>query len=103
MGGVWIIYSSLRIWVLVFNLLTAHQFTIVWSCCSFLDTYLTTYLYPLTSVIPSPSSVINKSASNSPSVYQGFMNKVFQEFLHHFIIVYNDDILIYYRNQVEHR
>ncbi|XP_016371099.1 LOW QUALITY PROTEIN: RNA-directed DNA polymerase homolog [Sinocyclocheilus rhinocerous] len=41
--------------------------------------------------------------ANSPSVFQGFMNKVFQEFLHCFVIVYIDDILIYSRNLAEHR
>ncbi len=36
--------------------------------------------------------------SNTPSVFQGFMNEVFREFLHRFVIVYIDDILIYSRN-----
>lgn len=31
------------------------------------------------------------------------MNKVFQEFLHQFVIVYIDEILIYSQNQAEHR
>lgn len=41
--------------------------------------------------------------ANSPSVFQGFMNEVFQEYLHHFIIVNIDDILIYSRNLAKHR
>ncbi len=41
--------------------------------------------------------------SNSLSVFQGFMNEVFREFLHQFVIVYIDDILIYSRNLAEHR
>ncbi len=41
--------------------------------------------------------------SNSPSVFQCFMNEVFWEFLHQFMIVYIDDILIYSRNLAEHR
>ncbi len=41
--------------------------------------------------------------SNSPSVFQGYMNEVFREFLQQFVIVYIDDILIYSRNLAEHR
>ncbi len=41
--------------------------------------------------------------SNSPSVFQEFMNEVFREFHHDFVIVYIDDILIYSRNLAEHR
>ncbi|KAL0192201.1 hypothetical protein M9458_010497, partial [Cirrhinus mrigala] len=40
--------------------------------------------------------------SVSPSVFQTFMNEVFQEFLHRFVVVYID-ILIYSRNMAEHR
>lgn len=38
----------------------------------------------------------------SPSVFQRFKNEVFREFLHHFIIIYIYDILIYSRNLDEH-
>ncbi|KAI2667363.1 Transposon Tf2-11 polyprotein [Labeo rohita] len=41
--------------------------------------------------------------SISPSVFQTFMNEVFREFLHRFVVVYIDDILIYSRNLAEHR
>ncbi len=41
--------------------------------------------------------------SNSPSIFQCFMNEVFREFLHQFVMVYIDDILIYSRNLAEHR
>ncbi|KAL0166278.1 hypothetical protein M9458_038122, partial [Cirrhinus mrigala] len=41
--------------------------------------------------------------SISPSVFQMFMNEVFRELLHRFVIVYIDDILIYSRNMTEHR
>ncbi len=41
--------------------------------------------------------------SNAPSVFQEFKNEVFREFLHRFVIVYIDDILIYSRNLADHR
>ncbi|KAL0172895.1 hypothetical protein M9458_033206, partial [Cirrhinus mrigala] len=41
--------------------------------------------------------------SISPSVFQTFMNEVFREFLHQFVVVYIDNILIYSRNLAEHR
>ncbi|KAL0151004.1 hypothetical protein M9458_053517 [Cirrhinus mrigala] len=41
--------------------------------------------------------------SISSSVFQTFMNEVFREFLHRFVVVYTDDILIYSRNMAEHR
>ncbi|KAI2654616.1 Transposon Tf2-8 polyprotein [Labeo rohita] len=41
--------------------------------------------------------------SISPSVFQTFMNKVFWEFLHPFVIVYINHILIYSWNLAEHR
>ncbi len=40
---------------------------------------------------------------NAPSVFQGFMHEVLREFLHRFVIVYIDDILIYSRSLAEHR
>ncbi|KAL0199209.1 hypothetical protein M9458_007749, partial [Cirrhinus mrigala] len=40
--------------------------------------------------------------SISPSVFQMFMNEVFREFLHRFVVVYID-ILIYSRNMAKHR
>lgn len=40
--------------------------------------------------------------SNSPSVFQRFMIKVFQEFLHQFVIVHIYDILIYSWNLDDH-
>ncbi|KAI2654630.1 ORF V: Enzymatic polyprotein [Labeo rohita] len=41
--------------------------------------------------------------SISPSVFQTFMNEVFRELLHRFVMVYIDDILIYSWNQADHR
>ncbi|KAL0167181.1 hypothetical protein M9458_039025 [Cirrhinus mrigala] len=47
--------------------------------------------------------VMPYSLSISPSVFQTFMNEVFREFLHRFVIVYINDILIYSRDMAEHR
>ncbi|KAL0198834.1 hypothetical protein M9458_007374, partial [Cirrhinus mrigala] len=41
--------------------------------------------------------------ANSPSIFQNFMNEIFRDFLHHFVIVYIDDILIYSCDLQEHR
>ncbi len=40
---------------------------------------------------------------NAPSIFQDFMHEVLREFLHRFVIVYIDDILIYTRSPAEHR
>ncbi len=40
---------------------------------------------------------------NAPSVFQDFMHEVLREFLHQFVLVYIDDILIYSRSMAEHR
>ncbi|MGL5583251.1 MAG: reverse transcriptase/ribonuclease H family protein, partial [Cetobacterium sp.] len=40
--------------------------------------------------------------SNSPSVFQNYMNEIFREYLNKFVIVYIDDILIYSHHQEEH-
>ncbi|KAI2646638.1 Transposon Tf2-8 polyprotein [Labeo rohita] len=47
--------------------------------------------------------VMPYSLSISPFVFQTFMNGVFWEFLHRFVMVYIDDVLIYSRNMDEHR
>ncbi|KAK3570478.1 hypothetical protein QTP86_019826 [Hemibagrus guttatus] len=39
---------------------------------------------------------------NAPSVFQDFIHEVLREFLHRFVLVYIDDILIYSRNLAEH-
>uniref|UniRef100_A0A8C2GHW3 Gypsy retrotransposon integrase-like protein 1 n=1 Tax=Cyprinus carpio TaxID=7962 RepID=A0A8C2GHW3_CYPCA len=40
---------------------------------------------------------------NAPSVFQDFIHEVLREFLHKFVLVYIDDILIYSRSLTEHR
>ncbi|KAL0154173.1 hypothetical protein M9458_050520 [Cirrhinus mrigala] len=44
-----------------------------------------------------------RAGDECPSVFQTFINEVFREFLHQFVVVYIDDILIYSRNLAEHR
>ncbi|KAK3559058.1 hypothetical protein QTP86_001105 [Hemibagrus guttatus] len=41
--------------------------------------------------------------ANAPSVFQDFIHEVLREFLHRFILVYIDGILIYSRDLAEHR
>ncbi len=40
---------------------------------------------------------------NTPSVFHDFMHEVLREYLHRFVLVYIDDILIYSRSLAEHR
>ncbi|KAK3563211.1 hypothetical protein QTP86_018263 [Hemibagrus guttatus] len=40
---------------------------------------------------------------NAPAVFQDFMHKVLRDFLHKFVLVYIDDILIYSRSMANHQ
>ncbi len=53
--------------------------------------------------LPLPATMNISLCRMAPSVFQEFMNEVFREFLHSFVIVYIDDIFIYSRNLVDHR
>ncbi|KAK3545517.1 hypothetical protein QTP70_007758 [Hemibagrus guttatus] len=41
--------------------------------------------------------------ANAPSVFQDFMHEVLRDFLHRFVLVYIDDILIYSRSMADHQ
>ena len=40
--------------------------------------------------------------TNAPAAFMDMMNRVFNDFLDQFVIVFIDDILIYYRSKKEH-
>lgn len=40
--------------------------------------------------------------ANAPFVFLGFINEVFWDYIHHFVIVYIDSILIYSKNKTDH-
>ncbi len=94
-GFGWHLSSSANHYHILFNLLTSVHHCLV---LLFIPRHLPDYL-PVSTYLSDPFTFFSH---HSPSIFQGFPNEVFQEFLHHFIIVYNDDILIYSQNQAEH-
>ena len=41
--------------------------------------------------------------TNSPAYFMSMMNKVFMEFLEKFLVVFTNDILVYSKNEEEHK
>lgn len=53
-----------------------------------------------------PAATMNISSchmSNSPSIFQALINEVFLEVVHHYVIIYIDNTLIYFQNLAKHR
>jgi hypothetical protein len=47
-------------------------------------------------------SVMSFGVSNAPGVFMEYMNRIFHDYLDHFVVVFIDDILIYSKSKEEH-
>jgi hypothetical protein len=47
-------------------------------------------------------TVMSFGLTNAPAYFMNLMNKVFMEYLDRFVVVFIDDILIYYKSDSDH-
>jgi hypothetical protein len=47
--------------------------------------------------------VMSFRLTNAPTYFMNLMNKVFMDYLDQFVVVFIDDILIYFKNDGEHK
>jgi hypothetical protein len=50
----------------------------------------------------SATTVMSFGLTNAPFYFMNLMNKVFMEYLDKFVVVFIDDILVYYKSNEEH-
>ena len=48
-------------------------------------------------------TVMSFGLTNAPAYFMSMMNKVFMEYLDKFVVVFIDDIMVYLKNEEEHK
>ena len=48
-------------------------------------------------------TVLSFGLTNAPAYFMSMMNKVFMEYLDKFVVVFIDDIMVYSKNEEEHK